>query len=373
MHISRLQLTQFRNYDALALGFSPAINCLVGENGAGKTNVLDALHYLSFTRGFRNTQDQHAIQEGGDFFLNEGQVEKGDLSYQIQCNVVKGKGKKLIVNKDPLKKMSDHIGRIPMVAILPHDTNLIDGPAADRRKFVDQLISQYDPSYLRNLIQYEKILAQRNALLKYFGEHGGFDQEQIGLWDMQLIPNGIAIQEARGKFVEDFLPIFQHYFKAIVSERKNEVPNVRYRPSIKENTEAGWQNQLGAKMEKDRVNGYSSAGSHRDELIFSINHQSVRNFGSQGQQKTFVIALKLAQYQLLEQQARFSPILLLDDIFDKLDENRLQHIAHILDQEIKGQIFITDTSYDRLMIAFSESEQREVRFFSVMDGGVAQM
>lgn len=367
MHIAALQLTQFRNYDELALEFTSGINCLTGPNGSGKTNVLDALHYLAFTRGFRNTQDKMAVQEGESFFFVGSEVQKLGVKRSIQCNFVKGKGKKVLVNRQPLTKMSDHIGELPLVVILPSDTELINGPSADRRRLMDMLISQYSKKYLTHLIQYDRLLAQRNAQLKQFGEQRYFDQDQLDMWTTQLIPHGIAIYKERKAFVVEFLPVFEEKFKKIVSVK--EKPTLTYRSHVTENTIEAWLALFQQNQPKDQVNQYTGVGIHRDDLIFTINEQSVRHFGSQGQQKTFLIALKLAQYQLLQAHTQEPPILLLDDIFDKLDEHRLASIARILDREIDGQIFVTDTSEERMKEIFAKSD-KEARFFQVKEGTV---
>ena len=366
MFISNLQLTQFRNYTSLSADFCEGINCIVGPNGAGKTNILDAIHYLAFTRGFRNTQDKQAVQHGEQFFFNGGTLVRKRLKQQIHCNFVQGKGKKILINQKPISRMSEHIGRIPMIAMLPNDTELVNGPSQARRRFLDMLISQYDMAYLQHLIQYEKILAQRNALLKLFAEHRRFDADELSIWDAQLIPHGMGIYEGRRSFIESFQPLFSTYFHKIVSA--SEQPEIRYRSHIEENTPKNWQELLSRYREKDLANQYTVAGVHRDELVFGINGQSVRNYGSQGQQKTFVIALKLAQYQLLEQHTQLPPVLLLDDIFDKLDEQRLAQIGQILDLEIKGQTFITDTSQERLAGVFSTTKETAVQFFQVESG-----
>jgi len=368
LFLKSLYLNNFRNYEELNLNFSLGINCFCGPNGAGKTNILDAIHYLALTRGFRNSQDRQAVKKGESYFFNQGEVDQGEHSWTVQCNFSQGKGKRIIVNKKTLRKLSEHIGRIPLVAVLPHDTELINGPSAGRRKFLDQLISQYDNAYLRHLIQYDKILAQRNALLRQFGEDRRWDEEQMELWDAQLIPHGMAIFAGRTSFIEEFQPVFEEYFLEIVKE--GEVPKLSYYSQLEENTEAGWNDLLKNNRMKDQANQYTGVGVHRDDLRFFIDEQSVRNFGSQGQQKTFIISLKLAQYQLLEKRKEVSPILLLDDIFDKLDEQRLERIAKLLDQKLRGQTFITDTSYERLAKVFSEKSTAEVRFFSVNSGKV---
>lgn len=361
-------LTQFRSYLDLQLSLSPHINCFAGPNGAGKTNILDAVHYLSFTRGFRHHQDKQAMQDGAAFFFVGSDWIKDGKTRQVACNFMKGKGKKLLINQKPVERMSDHIGQIPLVAILPSDTDLINGQSADRRRFLDMLISQYDHSFLNHLIQYEKILQQRNALLRLMAENRTFDEEQIELWDEQLIPHGVAVRHGRETFVEAFEPVFREYFAAIVSEK--EQPSIRYRSQIDQNDADGWRSFLAQNREKDRVNGYTSGGIHRDDLVFHIDEHSVRNYGSQGQQKTFVISLKLAQYQLLEEKTSMQPILLLDDLFDKLDRDRLGQIAGLLQEKVSGQIFITDTSLPRLQDVF-EGKDREVKYFAVKDSVVS--
>jgi DNA replication and repair protein RecF len=369
LSLTHLHLTQFRNYVELKLDFGRGINCLTGPNGAGKSNVLDAIHYLAFSRGFRNSQDQQAVQQGEQFFFNQGTFLRGEGQETIACNFIKGKGKKMLVNQSPLKRMSEHIGRIPLVAVLPPDTDLITGASADRRRFLDMLISQYDPAYLQHLIQYDRLLSQRNAQLRLFAEQGGFRADELAIWDLQLIPHGIAIQEKRLYFLEEFQKVFAEFFREIVSDQ--ETPHIRYRSQVEDNTTAGWQEMWRQQLDKDRVNLYTYSGIHRDDLVFSINGRAVKNYGSQGQQKTFVIALKLAQYELLRQQTGISPLLLLDDLFDKLDTHRLHRIARMLDEEMDGQIFITDTSQERLAEIFGEVGKRELRFYAV-EQGVAQ-
>ncbi|MDP5170453.1 MAG: DNA replication/repair protein RecF [Bacteroidia bacterium] len=366
-HLQHLQLTQFRSYTDLEIDLSPHINCFTGPNGAGKTNILDAIHYLSFTRGFRHHQDRQAVQDGGQFFFIGGAWKKGKSVKQVHCNYMQGKGKKLLINQKAVERMSDHIGLMPLVAILPSDTDLINGQSADRRRFLDMLISQYDHQFLHHLIHYERVLQQRNALLKLMAENRRFDQEQLSLWDDQLIPHGIAVKAGREDFLEAFSSVFASYFSEIVSDK--ETPKLQYKSQLDGNTTESWRNLLRDNLDKDRVNGYTVGGIHRDDLQFHIDEHSVRNYGSQGQQKTFVIALKLAQYQLLQEKTNLAPILLLDDLFDKLDRHRLGQISHLLQSRIQGQIFITDTSEIRLREIFGESK-REVAYFSVLNSEV---
>ncbi|MEM7035824.1 MAG: DNA replication and repair protein RecF [Bacteroidota bacterium] len=368
MHFSRLQLQQFRNYDLLQAAFVNGINCITGNNGAGKTNILEAVHYLALTRGWSRNSEKYALKEGMPYFMVAGAVEAAaeETGFQIQCTYMPPKGKKMLVNKKALKKMSAHIGRIPVVTVLPNDTQLIYGGPSVRRKFMDGFISQYDPAYLQALIEYENALQQRNALLHIFHDRGAFDAEQLGLWDAQLIPRAQQILAARLAFLEVYAPIFLKYFKAIVSDK--EAPEIEIETQVAENTEATWEAMYLQNRDRDRFSQRTSTGIHKDDIRFLIDGQGVKNFGSQGQQKTFVIALKLAQYEILEQKKSKAPVLLLDDIFDKLDIHRLRAIAGILDTKVKGQVFITDTSLERTQTVFSEVKTRSVKFFEVKDG-----
>lgn len=367
MHIQSLQLTFFRNYEALQIDFAKGVNCITGKNGAGKTNILDALHFLSMTRGFRSSQDKQAVKEAESFFLIAGKWGKSEEIHHLQCNFMAGKGKKILLNGNPLEKFSEHIGNLPLVAVLPSDTELINGGGTVRREFVDSLISQYNRNYLQHLILYKKCLEQRNALLKSFGENRYFDKDQLALWNMQIIPAGRYIWAERQVFLKAFLPIFEKYFHQIVSAA--EIPTISYESKIKENTAQEWHSLLEENEMRDRVNQNSSIGTHKDDWSFLIHDISAKHYGSQGQQKTFTIALKLAQYDLLAAQKGYPPLLLLDDIFDKLDNHRLESIAQILDKHIEGQVFITDTSHERLATVFANSK-REIKFFSVEKGQV---
>lgn len=369
MHIQTLTLTQFRSYASLKLDLQPGVNCLFGENGAGKTNILDAIHYLALAKGFRSSKDLQAVKSGDEFFLIEGLFSRDTGLSHVQCNFVKGRGKKVLVDQQAHERLSDHIGRIPLVAILPDDTTLITEGSAFRRRFLDILISQYNHDYLSHLIHYDRLLSQRNAQLRLFAEQGGFDAEQLEIWTTQLIPHGIRIVNGRKQFLDGFIPLFKEYFRQIVSQK--EQPRIRYRSQIEDNSIDGWLQLFASRLEKDRSNLFTTAGTHRDDLIFSIHDREVKSYGSQGQQKTFVIALKLAQYHLLARETQRPPLLLLDDIFDKLDEQRLRSIAHILDRDIEGQVFITDTSRERLNKIFHENINRNVSYFHVTAGSVS--
>ncbi|MEM6269093.1 MAG: DNA replication/repair protein RecF [Bacteroidota bacterium] len=372
MHFSALQMSYFRNYLAQRLEFSPGINCLTGNNGAGKTNVLEAIHYLALTRGWSRNTEKYTLQERAPYFMVEGLLQTDDdASERIQCSYMPPKGKKMLVNKKPLARLSSHIGKIPLITVLPNDTQLIYGAPALRRKFMDSFISQYSPAYLQQLIRYDHALSQRNALIALLNEQGRRDPEQLELWDAQLVPAGRAIWQARHGFLTEFARIFLRYFHLIVSDK--EQPEITLKSHLQENTAEEWQERLIQNRERDYHAQRTTQGIHKDDLVFTIDGQAVKNFGSQGQQKTFAIALKLAQYEILAARKGTAPILLLDDIFDKLDIYRLKAIAGILDDLVSGQVFVTDTTLERTQSVFAHVKQRTVRYFRVEDGTVGQV
>lgn len=367
MHFSALKLTHFRNYAQLALDCGPGINCLTGNNGEGKTNVMEAVHYLCMTRGWAAKSERYALQEGMPYFSVEGQVQ-GAAAMEVQCNYMPPKGKRILVDRRPLPRMTDHVGRIPVVTVLPDDTQLIHGTPGTRRRFMDALISQYAPSYLQALLAYEHALAQRNALLALLHERGAWDAEQVAWWTAQLIPQGRIIQQQRAAFLAAFEPIFLRYFHRIVSEK--ETPTLQLETQFTGDSADEWQRRMQDSLPRDRHAQRTGVGTHKDDLVFTIGGQPVKNYGSQGQQKTFVIALKLAEYELLEGRCQTAPILLLDDIFDKLDAHRLAAIAGLLEDPIRGQVFISDTSLERIRGVFAHVKAREIRYFHVGQGCV---
>jgi DNA replication and repair protein RecF len=370
MYFSRIQLTNFRNYESLDLSCCAGINCFTGNNGEGKTNILEGVHFLCMTRGWQSKHEKYALKEGEAYFSITGSVAKNSGGFSVQCNYLPSKGKRMLVDGKVTEKMSEHLGRIPIVSVLPNDTLLIHGPPANRRRFMDALISQYSPEYLAALIRYENALEQRNALLSLMAERRFWDPEQLDLWDVQLASNGVVISDFRNAFLVDFVPIFHRYYNLIVSEK--ELPEMTLDTHVAENTSSGWLEMLQAARNTDRFAQKSTVGIHKDDLCFEVEGQSVRNFGSQGQQKTFAISLKLAQYEVLRTQSGKDPVLLLDDIFDKLDENRLASIARLLTTQINGQVFITDTSLPRMHQAFQNASNPRLKFFRVTEGKVLE-
>ncbi len=342
MFLRHLSLVNYKNFDSKTLEFDPVINCLVGDNGVGKTNVLDAIYHLCFGKSYFNPVSTQNIMHGTDFFVVEGEFEKLKRTEKILCSFKKGTKKVIKRNGKPYEKFSEHIGFLPLVIISPSDRDLILEGSETRRKFMDGVISQSDKVYLQNLIKYNKVVSQRNSLLKYFAANRTFDRDTISIYNEQMNTLGTAIHQKRIEFIESFLPIFKEQYQNI--SEKDEQIDLSYESQLSDDT---LLNLLEKNIEKDRALQYTSVGVHKDDLSFTIAGHPIKKFGSQGQQKSFLIALKLAQFHFIKQLADTTPILLLDDIFDKLDENRVSHIVGLVKDDNFGQIFISDTHADR--------------------------
>lgn len=349
MHLKLLSLVNFKNHSEVSLNLSPEINVFVGNNGAGKTNLLDAIYFLSFCKSYLNPIDKQSIKIGEKFFLLNGEYFKNDKKYYISVSVQEGQKKKVKKNKQEYDRLAEHIGEFPAVVISPYDTNLIIEGSETRRKFIDSIISQYDSLYLDNLIRYNKVLQQRNALLKQFQEYRIFDPESIEVWDAQLINLGQTIFSKRANFLKEFIPVFQKYFD-VISDQK-ELISITYESHLKEGTFA---EQLDNARKKDSAVGYTTVGIHKDDLTFLIHGHPIKKYGSQGQQKSFLIALKLAQFDMISKLLEMKPILLLDDIFDKLDHLRVERLMKMVSDHEFGQVFITDTDGDRIEKVFKD-------------------
>lgn len=352
MLLRKLSLINYKNFESRSFEFDSKINCFVGNNGIGKTNVLDAIYHLSFGKSYFNPIATQNIKHGEDFFVIDGDFIKEERNEKVLCSLKKGQKKVIKRNGKLYDKISDHIGFLPMVIISPADRDLITEGSDTRRKFIDSVISQGNKTYLNKLIDYNKTLSQRNSLLKYFAANSTFDDTTLLIYNEQLDQLGHYIFEERKKFLEQFIPIFKERYIAI-SGNKEEV-NLLYQSQLFENKLG---NLLINTIGKDRGLQYTSAGIHKDDLIFEIEKFPIKKFGSQGQQKSFLIALKLAQFDFLKELAGVTPILLLDDIFDKLDENRVAQIIKLVDQENFGQIFISDTHADRTEAVVKETHQ----------------
>lgn len=348
MHLKLLSIVNFKNHTEASLTLSPEINVFVGNNGKGKTNLLDAIYYLSFCKSFLNPVDKQNIKIGEKFFLLNGVYFKEDKKIDISISVQSGQKKKVKRNKKEYERLAEHIGQFPAVMISPYDTNLIIEGSETRRKFIDSIISQYDRLYLDTLIRYNKVLQQRNALLKRFQEYRIFEQESIEVWDAQLIQLGTTIFQKRAEFLKEFIPVFQKYFDMI--SEGSELISIQYESHLKE---GDFGQQLDAASRKDAAVGYTTVGIHKDDLIFQIHEHPIKKYGSQGQQKSFLIALKLAQFEMISRLLEMKPILLLDDIFDKLDHLRVERLMKLVSDHTFGQVFITDTDADRIEKVFS--------------------
>jgi DNA replication and repair protein RecF len=352
MYLKKLSLTNFKNYAKADYLFSDKINCFVGNNGVGKTNLMDAIHYLSFCKSFFNPIDSQNIRHQEDYFAINGTcIRNDDSADHIQCIQKRNHRKKFLLNKKEYDRLADHIGQFPVVMISPYDRDLINEGSEIRRKYIDSVISQFDKFYLDDLINYQKALFQRNALLKAFSEKHYFDIHELEIWDEQMIRLGIAIYEKRTMFLERFIPIFRHYFSFISCA--DETVDIRY---ISQLSEGGFTNLLKDSVERDRTAQFSTVGIHKDDLEFIISGYPVKRFGSQGQQKSFVIAIKLAQFDYIKTIKGYKPVLLLDDVFDKLDDLRVQQLISLVSENNFGQVFITDTSEDRIRKIFDSMD-----------------
>ncbi|WP_299060022.1 DNA replication/repair protein RecF [uncultured Polaribacter sp.] len=342
MYLQKLSLVNFKNIESQSFDFQQKINCFVGNNGVGKTNVLDAIYYLSFAKSYFNSVATQNIRHGESFFMIEGDYNLNDRNEKIVCSLKKGQKKVLKRNGKNYEKFSDHIGQLPLVIISPADRDLVTEGSDTRRKFIDGVISQQNKSYLKDLIAYNKILSQRNALLKYFAANRIFDALNLNVYDEQLCEYGSRIYEVRKVFLEKFIPIFNEKYQ-IISDDKEHV-NLVYKSQLHDYS---LKELFQKSLDKDKIIQYTTAGIHKDDLSFEIGNYPIKKFGSQGQQKSYLIALKFAQFEFIKQQASVTPILLLDDIFDKLDESRVLQIINLVNNDEFGQIFITDTHSER--------------------------
>ncbi|HIB36898.1 DNA replication/repair protein RecF [Mesonia sp.] len=342
MHLKKLSLLNYKNFETANFDFDEKINCLVGHNGVGKTNVLDSIYHLAYGKSYFNPIASQNINHEADFFVIDGEFEKLERSEKIVVSVKKGQKKVIKRNAKAYEKFSEHIGLIPVVIISPADRDLIIEGSETRRKFIDSIISQNDKEYLELLMKYNKTLSQRNSLLKYFAANHTFDSSTLDIYNLQMSEMGEIIHQKRIDFLNTFTPIFKERYQSI-SNAKEEV-SIKYKSQLSDEK----LNVLFEKnLRKDMALQYTGVGTHKDDLSFKIKGHPVKKFGSQGQQKSFLIALKLAQYDFMKAQSKVNPILLLDDVFDKLDENRVAQIVDLVTKDDLGQLFISDTHSDR--------------------------
>ena len=358
MFLESISLINFKNFSERSFNFDKKINCLVGNNGVGKTNVLDAIYYLSHTKGYFNSIASQNIKHETDFFVLDGVYRKEMREEHIHCSLKKGHKKVVKRNGKEYEKLSDHFGLIPLVIISPSDTNLISEGSEFRRKFMDMIISMNDKEYFQDLIHYNKTISQRNSLLKYFAANFTFDQDNLDIYDGQLSEFGVRIYEKRKSFIKEFAPIFNKRYNHIIE--KSSADNLREDVSFSYKTQldhSDFRSMLKQHLARDKVLQYSSAGIHKDDLLFEINGHPVKKIGSQGQQKSFLISLKLAQFDFITKKSQVKPILLLDDIFDKLDDQRVGQLLHLVNDDSFGQLFITDTHDARTEALIKETGQ----------------
>ena len=365
MILKRISILNYKNLEQAELEFSPKMNCFIGQNGMGKTNLLDAVYYLSFCKSATNPIDSQNIRHEGDFFVIQGfyETDHGDPE-EVYCGLKRRQKKQFKRNKKEYSRLSDHIGFIPLVMVSPADAALIAGGSDERRRFMDVVISQYDREYLDALIRYNKALAQRNALLKAEQEA---DEELMLVWEEAMAAAGEVVYRKRSEFIAEFIPTFQSFYSYISQDRE--------KVDLSYESHAAGGNLLDILKEsrrRDRVMGYSLKGIHKDDLIMQLGDFPIKREGSQGQNKTYLIALKLAQFDFLKRTGTHStPLLLLDDIFDKLDASRVEQIVKLAAGDNFGQIFMTDTNREHLDKILKKVE-KEYKVFAVDNGNVTE-
>lgn len=365
MYLESLQLTNFKNLEEIDLQFSPGINCLFGANGSGKTNLLDSIYYLSFCKSFFNVVDSQNIRHNEAYFTIGGRYSKnGSDPYLLQIVQKRNQRKIFKVNKKEYEKLADHIGLFPLVMVSPYDRDLINEGSEVRRKFIDSIISQFDHLYLENLIDYNKSLQQRNSLLKQFQLTGKGDPVLLEMWDQSIVNLSEQIFPVRKSFVDAFIPYFVEFYSKISGAK--ELVGMKYESQLNFNR---LDDLLKSSVHKDVVQGFTSYGIHKDEFLFDIDNYPVKKYGSQGQQKSFVIALRLAQYEYIRTIKDFKPVILFDDIFDKLDESRVSQIISLTGDDDFGQVFITDTDSARISKLFRNLKV-DHKLFDVKGGSI---
>ena len=364
MILNRITILNYKNLEQVELSFSPKLNCLFGRNGMGKTNLLDALYFLSFCKSAGNPVDSQNIRHEADFFMIQGfyEEENGELE-EIYCGMKRRQKKQFKRNKKEYSRLADHIGFIPLVMVSPADQELILGGSEERRRFMDVVISQFDKAYLEALIRYNKALAQRNVLLK---SDLPVDEELFSVWEEMMAQAGEVVFAKREVFIREFTPIFQDFYAYISQE--HEAVTLTYESHARDTS---LYEVIRQSRQRDQIMGFSLKGIHKDELVMQLGGYPLRREGSQGQNKTYLVALKLAQFDFLKRMGRTTPLLLLDDIFDKLDAHRVEQIVKLVAGKRFGQIFISDTNRGHLD-AILQKVESDYRIFKVEDGRVIE-
>lgn len=358
-YLQRLSVLHFRNHREASLELGSQVNCITGPNGTGKTNMLDAIHYLGLCKSYFEPQDSHNILHGEEFLLIKGELATEEGIDHLACSVRKGARKIFKRNSKEYERLSEHVGRVPVVMITPYDGQLVLEGSDVRRRFLDGLIVQFDRSYLEALVRYNRALAQRNLLLKQMGLNGRADRGVVEPWDEQLVLQGEAVHAVRKTFMHELMPLLAAHYKGITSGP--EQVELTYRSEL---SERSYRELLDEHWLRDAAAQHTTGGIHKDDLVFTIDGHPLKRAGSQGQQKTYLIAIKLAQFDLTAHRAGIRPILLLDDIFDKIDPQRMRHLLKLLGSGSFGQVIITDTDAGRLRKAL-DGLPLETRFFTL--------
>ncbi len=365
MHLYQLSLQGFKNYREIKLNFPGQITSIVGDNGAGKTNILDAIHYLSFCKSYFNTVDLYSINHNSEICSVAGKLRNSPESSSIEVNCVlkRGHRKAFRVNGKEVDRLADHIGKIPAVMVSPYDSVIIEGGSEERRRYIDMVICQFDKGYLNDLVAYNRALIQRNALLKQMAFDIRFDASWLSVWNEQLAEYGSRIYQRRNLFISDFVPVFRDIYSYLSGDAESS--GIEYISHLREMTDPLLL--IASNTNNDRNARYTTTGIHKDDLKFMLSDVPVKRFGSQGQQKTFIVALKLAQFRFLADLLNMKPLLLLDDIFDKLDRSRIERLMGLVSNHHYGQIFITDTNSQRIDTIF-DSIKSETDIIKIHNG-----
>ncbi|MGR3811194.1 DNA replication/repair protein RecF [Jiulongibacter sp. NS-SX5] len=358
MFLRSIRLFNFRNHSDASFEFSERVNCIVGQNGNGKTNLLDAVYYLSLTKSSIHKQDPLSITYEEDLMVIDGDFLAEDQKQNITISLQRGQKKSVLADKKAYDRISDHIGKYPVVLIAPDDTDMIRDASDTRRKLFDGIMAQFDPEYLVLYQQYNRLLDQRNSLLKQFYEREYFDQQMLDSYSEPLVQKALAIAQKRNSFMKEFLPLAKHHYQTISDGKEEAV--ITYQTDVKSDFAKVFKNN----QKRDLAAHRTTMGVHKDDYSFELSGQPIKKFGSQGQRKSFVLAVKLAQFELLEKHKSKKPILLLDDIFDKLDDQRIEKLIEKIDDETFGQIFITDARPERTR-RILEKVKADVRYFEL--------
>ena len=369
MYLEKLSLTNFKNYEDALFTFSPQVNVLVGPNGSGKTNLLDAIYFLALSKSAFQTLDALSVTHNEDYFILDGIFVRPDTDHdrttQITISLQRGQRKVILADKKPYERLSEHIGRFPVVLMIPNDTDLVRGHSEERRQFVDAVLSQLDPEYLQDYLQYQYVLKQRNSLLKLFADRSGraVDHDLLDTYDEPLLYIGQRIYDRRQRFITELLPDVQAHYTYLSDAR--EAINVVYDSDL---GKMGFDDLFVQNRSRDMAMQRTTMGVHRDDFEFLIDGMALKRFGSQGQQKTFVIALRLGQFDQLQAAKQTKPILLLDDIFDKLDDGRIAKLIQRITEGSFGQLFITDARPERTEQLLA-TVPGDVRYYQMAKGG----